>query len=151
LQNFLETNSYSKFDEIFIPGLALAEGKLYKKALKKVEELIPILKENKNNREYYSFYYFLKGMVLRGLKRYDRSKDMLIKATEQEGYIHPEAYYTIPYSYVELAELEMDNNNFSQAQNILLKAKTYKGYDWERVLTVRISSLLQKVEKRMKE
>jgi len=148
---FLENNCFSKFDEIFIPASALLEGRLYKQALRKVEELIPLLKEEKNNRDYYALYYFLKGSIMKGLKKNDRAHDMLLKAVEQEAVVSPNALYAIPYSYVEFAEMELEKNQLDEATAYLNKAKSFKKYDWERLVNVRISSLLQKIDKRKKE
>jgi len=123
---FLETNEFSKYDEVFISAMALFEGKLYKRALKKIEELIPILKVEKNNRDYYLLYYYLKGAIMRGLKKDDRAKEMLEKAIAQEGNCTIDALYAIPYSYCELAELEIDNNtnnNYDQAEAYLKKSE----------------------------
>jgi len=55
----LDNNSYSNFDEIFIPAMALFEGKLYKRALKKIEELIPILQSDKKKIEIISYYIII--------------------------------------------------------------------------------------------
>jgi len=122
----LDNNSYSNFDEIFIPAMALFEGKLYKRALKKIEELIPILQSDKKNRDYFVLYYYLKGAVLKGLNKNDRARDMLEKSIDQEGTCSKESFYAIPYSYCELAELEITentDNNFTQAEAYLKKSK----------------------------
>jgi len=151
ITKFLETNSFTKFDTIFISAMALFEGKLFKKSLKKIEEMIPILKVEKDNRDYYLLYYYLKGAILRGLKKNDRARDMLEKAISQEGNCSVDALYAIPYAYCELAELVIDELNYDQAEAYLKKAKTFKKYDWERLVVVRISSLTQKVQKRKKD
>jgi len=152
IAKFLENNnSFSNFDEILIPAMALFEGKLFKKALKKIEKLIPILKEEKSNRDYYALYYYLKGAILRGLQKNDRARDMLQKCVDQEGVCTQEGSYAIPYSYCELAELEIDENNLENGEALLKKAKSFKKYDWERLVTIRISSLTQKIDKRKKD
>jgi len=119
--------------------------------LKKIEQLIPILKEEKSNRDYYSLYYYLKGAILKGLQKNDRARDMLQKCVDQEGCCTQESSYAIPYSYCELAELEIDCNNLDNAEALLKKAKSFKKYEWERLVSVRISSLSQKIDKRRKD
>jgi len=78
---------------------------------------------------------------------------MLEKSIDQEGTCSKESFYAIPYSYCELAELEITentDNNFTQAEAYLKKAKSYKKYDWERLVAVKISSLTQKIQQRKK-
>jgi tetratricopeptide (TPR) repeat protein len=75
-QRFLELQKFTAFDEIYLSAYALLEGKQYKTALTTIEKVIPILKENPNQREWYAQYYFLKGCCLRGLNKFDRALQM---------------------------------------------------------------------------
>jgi tetratricopeptide (TPR) repeat protein len=75
-ENFLKTGKFTKFEELFIGAAALHEGKNYSASLKTIEQVIPLLKEEPNNRDQYALYYWLKGSCLRGLKKLDRATSM---------------------------------------------------------------------------
>jgi len=128
----------------------LHEGKFEKRALKKVEELIPVLKEDSNNRDNYALYYFLKGSILKGLGKTERAEEMLKRALQNPQQL-TDGLYAVPYSLCELAEIEIEKSEFLPAEQHLAKAKAFKSYDWERLVNVKISTLGQKVaEKRKK-
>lgn len=82
-------------------------------------------------------------------------------ATIQEKYI-------VPYSYAILAEMAIDlgvriqiklvllvdstdfAQNWAQARHYLKKVKSYKGYDWEKILAFRIYGDEQRLARREK-
>lgn len=72
----MRTGKFTKFEELFIGAAALHEGKNYSASLKMIEQVIPLLKEEPNNRDQYALFYWLKGSCLRGLKKLDRATSM---------------------------------------------------------------------------
>jgi len=103
-------------------------------------------------RDYFACFYFLKGEALRGLKSYDRAKQMFERAIGEEGRLQSETYL-VPYSYVSMAEVAMEEENFDLAISYLDKSKTtvYGGnYDWAQLLGFRVFGIKQKIELRKK-
>ena len=50
---------------------------------------------------------------------------------------------SVPYSYLFLGELETDAGNFDGADAAFKRAKSYSGYDYERLLSFRLASDLE--------
>ncbi len=59
--------------------------------------------------------------------------------------------HAIPYSWVELGEMALEAGDLAKAEEFLNKAKNYKKYDWETLLSYRITGNLQKVSKKRAE
>eukprot|EP01129_Flabellula_baltica_P005426 TRINITY_DN1973_c0_g1_i1.p1 TRINITY_DN1973_c0_g1~~TRINITY_DN1973_c0_g1_i1.p1 ORF type:complete len:580 (+),score=123.72 TRINITY_DN1973_c0_g1_i1:44-1741(+) len=151
VQDYYDNNGYTPFDEIYISASALHEGKFEKKALRKIEELIPLLKADPDNRDNYTLYYHLKGSILRGLGKSDRAVDMFKRAAQAKDQISNRYLYSVAYSLCELAEIELESNNLDQADRYLKEAKSLKNYDWERLVSYKISTNQQRVTRRKKE
>jgi tetratricopeptide (TPR) repeat protein len=151
MEYFLTENQYSTFDEVVIATGALNEGRLFKDALKLVETLIPLLKEpiNKTNRDYFALYYFQKAESLKGLKKYDRSKQMYERAIAEDGNLKTESY-VVPYSWVGLAEIAIEEKKWDLSDQYFAKSKTYHNYDWAQLLSYRIYGSMQKLARRRK-
>lgn len=59
--------------------------------------------------------------------------------------------FIVPYSYALLAEIAIEEGAYAQAKHYLDKVKSYKGYDWERILSFRLYVNAQRLERRQKE
>lgn len=113
---------------------------------------IPLLKEPKYlaNRDFFGLYYFLKGEALKGLKKFDRAKQMFERVTAEDGHIVRETYL-VPYSWVCLGEIALAEQDWTTAEQHFTKAKTYSDYDWAQLLSFRIYGDFQKLERRKAE
>jgi len=144
---FIQEKQYSPFDEVIIATGAMNEGRLYKQALILVETVIPLLKEPsmKSNRDNFGLYYFLKAEALKGLKHYDRAKQLYERVIAEEGHLTIETFL-VPYSWTGLGEIALEEKDWSLSQQHFNKAKTYSNYDWAQLLSFRIYSKMQLLE-----
>jgi len=149
MDQFLLEKQFAVFDEVVIATGALNEGRLFKQSLHLVETLIPLLKDPavKSNRDYFALYYYLKAEALRGLKHYDRAKQMYERVVAEEGHLKSETY-VIPYSWTGLAEIAIEEKEWLLSEQHFNKAKTYSNYDWAQLLSFRIYGKLQLLERR---
>lgn len=58
--------------------------------------------------------------------------------------------HVVPYSYVTLGEMSLEQKEFKQAAFYFTKAKSYKVYDWEKILAFRIYSDEFRLDRRTK-
>jgi len=151
MDQFLIDKQFSIFDEVVIATGALNEGRSFNIALKLVENLIPILKnpDVKSNRDYFALYYFLKAEALKGIKHFDRAKEMYERVVADDGNIKIETY-VIPYSWCGLAEIALEEKEWTLSEQHFNKAKTYVNYDWAQLLSFRIYGKMQQLEYRRK-
>jgi len=146
---FFQQKQYSLFEEVVIATGALNEGRLFKQALNLIETLIPVLKEPsmKSKRDHFGLYYFLKAEALKGLKHFDRAKQIYERVIADEANITTETYL-IPYSWTSLAEIALEDKAWAVSETHFNKAKTYSNYDWAQLLSFRIYSKMQLLELR---
>jgi len=145
IDKYFRNGGFTDFEEIFIAANALHEGRFYKKALRLLEKSIPVLQEDKTNRDGYALYYYLKGSILKGLEKTERAKEILNRATANASQLSTDTLYAVPYALCDLAEIEVHLGEFEAASLHLKKARTYKNYDWERIVSYRITSVQQKL------
>uniref|UniRef100_A0A6B2L1T5 Tetratricopeptide repeat protein 39B n=1 Tax=Arcella intermedia TaxID=1963864 RepID=A0A6B2L1T5_9EUKA len=150
IQQFLEQNKFSEFDELAIPIMALLEGKQYETANKHLKELLPIVMNNKTNGDLLGTYFFMKAGISNGLKICEKAKKLFMKVIKLEKEIFQETYL-VPYSWLYLGEIEMEQENWENAKNYFSKAKGYTNYDWAQLISFRLFSNSQKLETRMKQ
>jgi len=93
------------------------------------------------------FIIFLKGEALKGLKMFDRAKQMFERVIAEDGHILRETY-VVPYSWIILGEIAMEEKDWKTAEQNFTKAKSYTNYDWAQLMSFRIYGNLQKLEKR---
>jgi len=127
--------TFTPFDDISFCASALVEGKQFKRALKKTEEMIQLLQDppstsssspstgvasggptkrgpsnqtgSSTSRDNFAMFYYLKGASLKGLKTFDRAKQMFERAISEEGRIQHETF-VVPYSLIALAEIALE-------------------------------------------
>lgn len=59
--------------------------------------------------------------------------------------------HPIPYSWVELGEMALEDGDLTRAEECFNKAKAIKKYDWETLLSYRITGNLQKIQRKRAE
>lgn len=121
------------------------EGQLWSEVLTAVKEAKPlaVTAEEKAVRHYY------RASALTGLKKYEKALKYYNLALAAESSVKSENYsYIIPYAWAELGETELVAGNLARAKELLKKAKKYEDYDWANLLSVRISSSMDKLHRR---
>lgn len=151
MDQFLKDKRFSPVDEVVIPTAALLEARLWKQALHLVETLIPLLKDPavKTNRDYFALYYFYKAEALKGVKHYDRAKQMYERVIAEETHLKTETFL-VPYSWTGLGEIALEEKEWALSEQHFNKAKTYTNYDWAQLLSFRIYGKVQLLELRRK-
>jgi tetratricopeptide (TPR) repeat protein len=89
--------------------------------------------------------FYLKGIHLKGLEKFDESILQLEKAVQLEKLLEKEQYI-IPHCLVELAEIYLDKKNLKKSFEFLEKAKNYSDFDFDKPLLRRIKNLFDKLK-----
>lgn len=142
---FKNNESISDFHTKLMRIQHIHEGQLWDAVLEAVKEAKPLAQSNEEKavRNYY------RASALTGLKKYEKALKYYKLVLNAESSVKSENYsYIIPYAWTELGETELANGNLARAKELLKKAKKYEDYDWANLLSVRISSSMDKLHRR---
>lgn len=142
---FKAGESFSDYHTKLMRIQHIHEGQLWAEVLEAVKEAKPLAQtaEEKAVRHYY------RASALTGLKKYEKANKYYKLVLNAESAVKNENYtYIIPYAWAELGETELVNGNLARAKELLKKAKKYEDYDWANLLSVRISSSMDKLHRR---
>uniref|UniRef100_A0A1I7ZRX6 Tetratricopeptide repeat protein 39B n=1 Tax=Steinernema glaseri TaxID=37863 RepID=A0A1I7ZRX6_9BILA len=95
-----------------------------------------------DDRDDQSLYFLLKAVCLRNLQRYDECEKCLLSVIDNESQL-TDHFYLVPNAIFELAQLQSDLNRGEDAEALLHRARTYKGYSLETKLHFRIHSAME--------
>jgi len=152
MSEFIQKKCFDEFDELFVPAEASREGKQFQKCLEILEKMSLLLEkpENSTKREYFGIYNYLKGSCLKGVKNYEEGAQTLRKAIAENGKITKETWI-VPLSWLVLAEMTMEQKQWTEASSYFDKLKDFKDYDWDKIAAVRIYGSKQTLEKYLKQ
>lgn len=121
------------------------EGQLWADTLAEVKKARSSAQtaEEKATLDYY------RASCLQQLKQHEKAAKYYARVLQAESAIKSHNYtYIVPYTWAELGETELQMGNHVRAKELLKKAKKYDDYDWNNLLSVRISASLDKVARR---
>jgi tetratricopeptide (TPR) repeat protein len=147
-----KAREYFKAGETFTPfTVALTriqhihEGQLWSFVLEEVKKARPLARTNEEKAaiDYY------RASASQQLKLHDKARKYYTRVLNAESQIKSDNYtYIVPYTYAELGETELLLGNLPRAKEFLKKAKKYEDYDWNNLLSVRISASMDKLARR---
>lgn len=157
-QSYLETNDFDRCHLLFILAENSNDAGFADRALKYLDEIesLPSWRGYSADDKKAMHAYF-KGCALRIQKKFDESKDWLIKAAAYHGKtLALGAARAVPYSLVVLGEMQMrdiDPPNLDRAASFFAKAKSYdKKFLFHQLLQFRLKSDLESLDcKKQKE
>jgi len=175
-QKYIREGKFTNFDEHFIAAWVHQEGKIWAASSAALEQALKYtlgdtptdLNEEKIELEVQTFppfhqvwenwalFLYLKGCVLRGLKRPAEAERYHTKVFQLEGKITQEAF-VIPHACVELAEIGMEKikemgggpplaQQFEICEQLLKKTCCCASYDFDKPLGHRIGRDLAKLK-----
>eukprot|EP01104_Vermistella_antarctica_P016797 TRINITY_DN5803_c0_g1_i1.p1 TRINITY_DN5803_c0_g1~~TRINITY_DN5803_c0_g1_i1.p1 ORF type:complete len:658 (-),score=120.23 TRINITY_DN5803_c0_g1_i1:29-2002(-) len=147
-REFLKARRFDEFEELFVPIMALREGKQHDRALELVDQLEGLVMCS-SNAEYQALFYLFKGGLLRDKERWVEATVYLNKCVALDGKLKRETF-AVPFSVVLQAEIAFakEPSDVDEAKKLFAKAKVYTGYDFDNVLTFLIARGQEKIRLR---
>lgn len=142
---FKQGESISEFNTNLTRIQHIHEGQLWDSVLVEVKAIkkIAITPEEKAVIHYY------RGSAHTGKKNYEKAAKYYKRVlTSASSVKHDNYSYIVPYTWTELGETELALGNLAKAKEYLKKAKKFEDYDWANLLSVRISSSMDKLARR---
>lgn len=122
------------------------EGQLWDEVIKQVKEQLRPLATTPEEKAVCDYYH---ASALFGLKKHQKAHKYYNRVLLADSHVKHDNYtYIIPYSLAELGETELSLGNLVKAKEYLKKAKKYEDYDWNNLLSVRISASMDKLARR---
>jgi tetratricopeptide (TPR) repeat protein len=123
------------------------EGQLWERVIIEAKAALPLAQ---TAEEKAAVLYYI-ASSLQGSGKHNKAHKYYNKVLAVESQVKSENFtYIIPYTWAELGETELALGNLAKAKELLKKAKKYEDYDWNNLLSVRISASLDKLGRREK-
>ena len=143
---FKAGDKFSDFNSKLYRVQHIHEGQLWEEVLKQVKELLRPLATTPEEKAVCDYY---QASALFGLKRHHKAHKYYVRVLQAEAHVKHDNYtYIVPYTLAELGETELMLGNLQRAKEFLKKAKKYEDYDWNNLLSVRISASMDKLARR---
>lgn len=123
------------------------EGQLWVRVIAEAKAALPLAQ---TAEEKAALHYYI-ASALQGSQKHTKAHKYYNKVLAAEPVVKSDNFtYIIPYTWAELGETELALGNLAKAKELLKKAKKYEDYDWNNLLSVRISASLDKLGRREK-
>lgn len=152
MRKWLATRRYDAVELLFDAAEALHEGREDRRALELLDQVAPLLKSEFPARDNFAMLFYLKGACLRrlGAAQSERAAKFLRSAIGELAKTETKPHYAVAYALVNLGELLEEEGNSADARKAWDEAKNLRGFVWERMLTTRVTSNLEKLERKLK-
>jgi len=133
--NSLKRRNLKFWDEIAEKCNALQEGKQFTALNTVVEDFLPLQNAEPARRDFFAIFFYYKGKCFLHSKDYENAEAFFQKAIAEDGKLKSYTW-VVPFSLFALGELRMEKKEWKGAAEFFDKTKDFKGFDWERFLSV---------------